>query len=204
MWILGITGGIATGKSTVTKMLADCGAPTISADVLAHNLLQPGTETTQAVLHAFPSCTDPNDACGLTLDRRALGQLVFADPGARKKLEALTHPAIIARLAEQIETWRRDFPGVLAAAEIPLLFEAGLEHLVDRIVVVACKPETQIQRLAARLDGDLAEAKNRVASQWPLENKLSHADDIIQTDDGLESTQRQVQALFDALSAQQV
>ncbi len=134
MQVFGITGGIATGKSTVTQMLADLGAPTINADVIAHALLVPGTLTTLAVLMAFPDCADPTDSARQTIDRRTLSRLVFADPTARVRLEALTHPAIIAALLKQITAWREADDALAAAAEIPLLFEAGLERLVDTVV----------------------------------------------------------------------
>ncbi|MDQ2687484.1 MAG: dephospho-CoA kinase [Armatimonadota bacterium] len=200
MRILGITGGIATGKSTVTRLFAELGAPTTSADALAHDLLAPGTETTQAVLKAFPSASDAADPIGCTIDRRALGRVIFADPNARRRLESLTHPAIIAALAAQAAAWRALPTPCAAALEIPLLFEAGLESLVDSIVVVACREETQIARLQARLSIGPAEARQQIAAQWPLAEKSANADYIITTDDGLENTRHQVQTLWDQLS----
>lgn len=197
MRILGITGGIATGKSTITRLFAELGAPTTSADMLAHDLLAPGTETTQVVLKAFPSAADAADPTGRTIDRRALGRMIFADPDARRRLEALTHPAIIAALSAQAAAWRAQPMPRAAALEIPLLFEAGLESLVDSIVVVACRDETQIARLQARLGIDPAEARQQIAAQWPLSEKRAKADYIILTDDGLEDTRRQVQTLWD-------
>lgn len=200
MRILGITGGIATGKSTVTSLFADLGAPTTSADTLAHELLAPGTGTTQAVLQAFPQAVDANDPAVSTIDRRALGRVIFADPDARRRLEALTHPAIIAALTNQADAWRALPTPRAAALEIPLLFEVGLETLVDSIVVVACREETQVARLQARLDIGPAEARQQLAAQWSLAEKAAKADYIITTDDGLEDTRCQVQALWDQLS----
>lgn len=200
MVILGITGGIATGKSTVTRMLADLGAPTISADALAHDLLAPGTATTQSVLAAFPTCVDPADAARQTIDRRALGRLVFAEPSARARLEALTHPAIIAALQEQIALWRAFNEAPAAAAEIPLLFEAKLEWLVDRIVVVTCLPSDQVSRMLVRGDVSEAEVHRQLAAQWPLSQKETRADYLITANDwGLEDTRRQVEALWGTL-----
>ncbi len=197
MLILGITGGVATGKSTVTRMLADLGAPTISADALAHDLLAPGTDTTCAVLLAFPDCAQP-DATVPTIDRRALGRRVFADPTARHQLEALTHPPIIAVLGAQAEQWRAQ-DGVAAAAEIPLLFEAGLERLVDRIVVVRCEDTVQLSRLLTR-GLDTTQAHHLLASQRPQADKAARAHTVITTDVGLDDTRRQVQALWDTLA----
>jgi dephospho-CoA kinase len=195
MRLLGITGGIATGKSTVTRMFADRGAPTLSADDIAHELLAAGTETTRAVLHAFPTCADSRNLQEPTVDRRALGRLIFADPAARLGLERLTHPAIIARLTAQAALWNTE-PGACAALEIPLLFEAGLGSLVDLVVVVACRPDIQIARLSLRLGIDESEANRRIASQWPLEEKKARAHAIITTDDGFEDTRRQVLKLW--------
>ena len=195
MKIFGITGGVATGKSTVTGMLAEEGALTVSADDIARAQLAPGTELTQAVLIAFPLC---RDATGQGIDRRALSHLIFADTQARTQLEALTHPAIIAALELQITEWRNAGPGI-AIAEIPLLFEADLGRLVDVVVVVACEETTQIMRLQTRQVIDEAEARRQIAAQWPISAKIARADIVINTDKGLEDTRRQVQALWDTL-----
>lgn len=199
MIVLGITGGIATGKSTVTRMFAEMGAPTISADALAHQLLAPGTQTTRAVLRAFPACADPADPTVLTIDRRALGRAIFADPKARTQLEAITHPPIIAVLREQIHDWRSQPEAGIAAAEIPLLFEAGLEKLVDRVVVVACAEAAQVARLEARRGMDPAEARRRIAAQWPLAEKIARADFVIATNGSVKNTYQQTLDLFIAL-----
>lgn len=199
MRILGITGGIATGKSTVTQMLADLGAPTISADALAHDLLASGTLVTRSVLAAFPDCADPADLEQLTVDRRALGRLVFAEPAARARLEALTHPAITAALRDQIALWRASDGARAAAAEIPLLFEAGLENLVDCIVVVTCSLPVQVARMLARGRFSMEEVRCRLAAQWPLAQKEAHADILITTTDGEEDTRRQVETLWKTL-----
>jgi len=203
MLILGITGGIATGKSTVTRMLAELGAPTISADALAHDLLAPGSATTQSVLAAFPVCADPADAEGTTIDRRALGCLVFADSAARARLEALTHPAIIAALRAQTAIWRASDEAPAAAAEIPLLFEANLERLVDRIVVVTCSRSDQLSRMLTRGRFSAEEVHRQMAAQWPLAQKEARAEFLITTSDldvGMEDTRRQVEALWRKLA----
>lgn len=197
MLILGVTGGIATGKSVVTRMLAGLGAPTVSADALAHALLAPDAPTTRAVLAAFP------DAAALlssaVIDRAALGRLVFADPAARRRLEAITHPAIIAALQSQFDAWRPLSAPRAGIGEIPLLFEAGLERLTDKIVVAACTEKMQIARLKARDGLDEGEAKQRLAAQWPLAEKIARADVVINTDGGLDETRRQVADLWESL-----
>ncbi len=200
MRVLGITGGIATGKSVVTALLAEQGAPTLSADALAHTLTASGTETTRAVLSAFPACADPADPCSLTLDRRALAQAVFADPDARRRLEEILHPPIIVALAAQAAAWRAQDAPRAGALEIPLLFETEMEGLVDSVVVVTCRPAAQATRLAARPGLNAAEAAQRIAAQWPLAEKVARADYVIDTDGTLEDTRRQVRALWQQLA----
>ncbi len=197
MHILGITGGIATGKSTVTRMLAELGAPTVSADAVARALLAPGTPTTEAVLAAFPLCADPEKP--QTINRRALAQTIFADPDARRRLEALTHPPIIAALRAQIAEWRQSGTARAAAAEIPLLYEVGSAHDLDSVVVAACAGPVQAARLRARDGIGEAEAQRQIAAQWPLAEKIARADFVISTDFGLEDTRRQVAALWEKL-----
>ena len=196
MHIFGITGGIATGKSTVTKMLADLGAPTFSADAIARALLAPGTPTTATVLAAFPACAD---ASGAGLNRRALAQIIFSDAAARKHLEALTHPPIIDSLRRQIAQWRASGAAPAAAAELPLLFEGGLDNDVALVVVAACAGAVQKARLIARDGISEAEANRQVAAQWPLSAKIARAAAVITTDAGLEDTRRQVEALWENL-----
>ena len=194
--ILGVTGGIATGKSTVTQMLADLGAPTVSADAVARALLAPGTATTAAVLTAFPACAGEE---GESINRRALAQIIFADAGARRQLEALTHPSIIAALRAQIAAWRASGTGRAAAAEIPLLFEVGSQHDLDKVIVAVCAEPVQIARLRARDGISESEARRQVDAQWPLAKKMALADYVVQTDNGLEDTRRQVAALWESL-----
>jgi len=197
MHILGITGGIATGKSTVTQMLAELGAPTISADAISRALLAPGTPTTAAVLDAFPACADAADP--QKINRRALAQIIFADADVRLRLEALTHPPIIAALRAQIAKWRQLNTARAAAAEIPLLYEVGLEHDLDFVVVASCSELLQAARLCVRDSIDAAEARRQVNAQWPLEEKIVRADFVVTTDLGLEETRRQVRALWESL-----
>ena len=197
MHILGITGGIATGKSTVTRMLAELGALTISADAVARALLAPGTPTTAAVLAAFPTCADTSEP--LKINRRALAQIIFADADARRRLEALTHPPIIHALRAQIGEWRASGTARAAAAEIPLLYEVGSEHDLDKIVVAACAEPLQAARLCARDGIGEDEARRQIAAQWPLSEKIARADVVITTDTSLEDTRRQVAALWESL-----
>ena len=197
MKILGITGGIATGKSTVRQAFNDLGAPAISADALAAHLLDRGTPATTAVLADFPECVNWQ---GDGIDRAALSQLIFADPEARQRLESLTHPAIIAALKAQIEEWQSYSTARACAVEIPLLFETNLQYLVDKIIVVSCTEDKQIARLRLRQSG-ISESKARtmIATQWPLAEKIARANYVITTDGDRDDTRRQVQALWDTL-----
>lgn len=197
MRVLGITGGIATGKSTVTQMLAELGAPTVSADAIARALLVPGTPVTAAVLAAFPACIDTAEP--QKINRRALAQIIFADADARRQLEALTHPPIIAALRAQIAEWRQSGTARAAAAEIPLLFEVGSEHDLDGVIVAACAGPVQIARLCARDGIEAADAERQVAAQWPLAEKIARADYVVRTDAGMDDTRRQVGALWETL-----
>lgn len=175
-------------------MFAALGAPTVSADALAHELLGPQMETNRRIRAAFPlpgTVAEP-------IDRAALGKIIFADPQARQRLETITHPPIVAALTAQVEAWHGS-PGKAAAAEIPLLFEVGLEALCDRIVVVTCGENVQRARLRQRLGNRAAEAEQILAAQWPLALKISRAHYVITTDLSPEDTQRQVQALWDEL-----
>lgn len=196
MRILAITGGIATGKSTITAMFGELGALTLSADTLARDLLRPGTEATRTVLAAFPQCAELGQSSAI--DRRVLGRLIFADAVARARLEALTHPQIIQALWNAAEQWR-SMPGGCAALEIPLLFEAGLEDMGDIIIVAACTLSQQIERLQRRSGGGETEARRQVNAQWPLEEKQKRAGSVINTNHSLEETQRQVITLWEKL-----
>lgn len=196
MRVLGITGGIATGKSTVTQMLADLGAPTLSADTVARDVLAPGMATTQAVLAAFPASADPFHAGAV--NRRALSHIVFADPAARLRLQALTHPAIRAVLLPQIAAWQGIGEGI-AAVEIPLLYEGGWETALGGVVVVTCTEAMQLHRLCQRLGIGETEAQRQINAQWPLAEKAARADFLITTDGTLEDTRCQVQSLWNTL-----
>jgi dephospho-CoA kinase len=189
--ILGLTGGIASGKSCVAAMFAELGAVVVSADQLAREVVAPGSPTLLELVSAFgPKVLD---AAG-ELDRTTLGRLVFADPAARQRLDALTHPAI-GRLAEERlrELRARNVP--LVVYEAPLLFEAGAEHRVDRVLTVMVDPETQRARVAQRDRLPAEEVETRIAAQWPQAEKVARADYVIDNSGSLAETRRQVAAL---------
>lgn len=190
--VLGLTGGIASGKSSVAAIFAELGAVVVSADQLAREAVAPGSPALEALVAAFgPSVLTSTGE----LDRKAVGRLVFADPVARERLNAVTHPAIARLSAARLDTLRTQ--GVpLVVYEAPLLLEAGAEQRVDRVLVVTVDPGLQRQRLAARdrLDGPAIEA--RIAAQWPQAEKVARADYVIDNSGSPAQTRQQVVALY--------
>ncbi|MBT9177243.1 MAG: Dephospho-CoA kinase [Firmicutes bacterium] len=184
---IGITGGLSTGKSTVTAMLSELGVPTISADAVGHRLLAAGSKCYPEIVAAFGTGILSSDG---SIDRALLGAVVFADMRKRLLLESLLHPAIWG----DIEAWCREHEergACLVAIEVPLLFEAKLEHAVDEIWLVTCKPSTQLARAMVRsLTRD--EALARISAQMSLEDKARRAHRIINTDCSLQNTHTQV------------
>lgn len=186
---IALTGGIATGKSVVRRALREHGIATVDADRLARDAVAPGSAGLRAVAARFgPGVLQPDG----TLNRAALGALVFADAAARSDLEQLVHPTV--RLG--IDRFFRGLPpGSAGVAEIPLAYETGWAWTFETVVVVACRPETQRARLALR-DGLTAEqVGRRLAAQWPIEDKARVADAVVLTDGELPSTLAQAARL---------
>lgn len=175
MLTIGLTGGIASGKSTVSRMLRELGAPVIDADAIVHRLQAPGTPVTLAIAAEFgPDIIRPDGA----LDRAALGRIVFADKEARSRLEAIVHPAVRRQMQDEAEAYRRQGHPA-AVLDVPLLIEGGLHRTVDRVWLVYVDRETQLARLMARDGLSRAEAELRAAAQMSLEEKRAFADLII-------------------------
>ncbi|BCX12897.1 MAG: dephospho-CoA kinase [Thermosynechococcus sp.] len=191
---LGITGGIACGKSAVaTYLQQQYGLPVVDADQLARQAVAIGTPIYQAIVNRYGPSICRSDG---SLDRARLGEIVFAQPQERQWLEAQIHPWVIAEMAQAIDTC--DQP--LMALVIPLLFEVHLEGLVDHIWVVAATPEQQLARLQRRdrLSGQAA--AQRLASQLPLEEKIRRADTVLWNTGSLEELYRQVDQAFSLLA----
>jgi len=189
-----LTGGIATGKSYCLGRFAARGVPTIDADLLARDAVAPGTPGLAAIAARFGRGVLGADG---TLDRPALGRIVFGDGKARAALEAIVHPEVYRRIRE----WFANLPAGtrVAMADIPLVFETGHNHDFDEVVVAACRPEEQIRRVMARDGLTDAEARARLAAQWPIEEKVKRADRVIWTDRGFAETDRQVAEAYDSL-----
>jgi dephospho-CoA kinase len=196
-----LTGGIATGKSVCLHRFSELGAPVIDADVVAREVVAPGTPALSAVVARFgPAMLLPDGS----LDRATLGRLVFAEAGARADLERIVHPAVY----EVIERWIEDRARAaaekrgprIAIADIPLLYETGQERRFDRVVVAACSPREQLERLMARDAMTEAEARRRIAAQWPIDHKRARAHIVIDTSGSLAETTANVDRAWQVLT----
>lgn len=188
---LGLTGGIASGKSAVAAMLRELGFSVLDADALAHKLIEPGQPAYEQVLREFgPSITDGQ----ARVDRAKLGALVFADSAKLARLNAIVHPRVAEAVSRQFDEWERDRTRDAAFVEAALLVESGIHKHLDGLVVVWCRPEQQLGRLAARGIRE-EEARRRMAAQLPVEEKLRFATERIDCSGTLEQTRQQVEAL---------
>ncbi len=194
--VLGVTGGIASGKSLVAAVLADLGAAVLSADDLAREVVAPGEDVLAQLVETFGTSIL---TAAETLDREALGRRVFRDAEERRKLNAIIHPAIAARADRRLDQLRAG-SAPLIVYEAPLLFEAGGAARVDAVLVVFAAPEIQIDRLCRRDGIDRAAAENRIAAHWPQHAKLARADFVLDNSGTIEATQSQVEALYDYLT----
>jgi dephospho-CoA kinase len=191
MRVLGLTGGIGSGKSMVAQLFARLGAVVIDADQLAREVVEPGQPALEEIVATFGRDVLLPDG---RLDRAKLAGIIFADPVERAKLDAITHPRIRARMDEEIKA-RRSGPGVLIV-DIPLLYENDRTYSVERVIVVWVDPQTQLRRIRQR-DGLSADAAGqRIAAQMPLEAKRARADHVIDNSGAREDTRRQVEAIY--------
>lgn len=192
--LIGITGGLATGKSTVARMLQQKGAVVFSADEAARAVLTPGGPALSSLVAAFgPEILLPDGS----LDRAYLGKRIFADPIARERVNRILHPPILRLLRAQIEGARDDLPsGSVIALEVPLLFETQMQDWFELIVVVTASESKQIERLLARNGLDETEARRRLAAQWPLADKVAQADYVVVNDGSPDTLAAAVDALW--------
>jgi len=196
MILIGLTGGVATGKSTVAAMFTRCGAVVIDADALAHEVVQPGKPAWREIIRRFGRSILQTDQ---TLNRQVLGQIVFGNRAKLRQLEAIIHPRV-AR--EQIrltrEAARKDRQAVVVY-DVPLLFEAGIDKRVDKVVVVTADQRTQIARLKKRNGLSRPEALRRIRNQMPLAKKIRMADYILNGTKDQKSLARDVAKLYQSL-----
>jgi dephospho-CoA kinase len=193
--LFGLTGGIASGKSTVASRLRERGVPVIDADRLAREVVAPGTEGLKAIVEAFgPGVLGPDGA----LDRKALAALVFVDDAGRQRLNAITHPRIsLLTMQRSAELSARGEP--LACYEAALLVENGAANAFRPLVVVACPEEAQIARAQARDGATRDEAVARIRAQKPLAEKVAVADFVIDTNAAIEETLRRTDEVLEAI-----
>jgi len=197
--LVGLTGSIATGKSTVSRMFAHLGARVIDADLLAREVVMPGQAAHARIVEEFGRQVVHEDG---SLDRKALGAVVFADAAKRKRLEEITHPAIGLRQQRILSVLDEDaFEGVVIW-DAALLFEGGGAAKMDRVVVVYADPETERRRLMERDGLNDADARARIGSQMPIAEKAKLADHVIDNSGTREETERQVRAVYGALLAE--
>ena len=191
-----MTGGIACGKSTVADFWRRWGAEVLDADHVAHALIASGGECVEAVVQAFGERVRAAEG---GVDRRVLGSIVFADAAAREKLNALLHPVVIRRMQGWAEKVRRE--GRVGVAVVPLLFEAGMENGWDAVIGVASREQTMLERLEQR-GLSPREAKERMASQWPVREKMARVDHGIENNGSLAELEVQCRAVWNDLVEQ--
>jgi dephospho-CoA kinase len=197
--LVGLTGSIATGKSTVSRMFAHLGARVLDADLLAREVVMPGQPAYLKIVEEFGHHVVQEDG---TLDRKALGAIVFADPARRKRLEEITHPAIGARQQRILSALDEEaFEGIVIW-DAALLFEGGGDAKMDRVVVAYADPETELARLVARDGLTEAEARKRIASQMPVAEKAKRAHHVIDNSGARADTERQVKSVYGSLLAE--
>ncbi len=196
MLIVGLTGGIASGKSIVARVFRDLGAHIIDADKIVHALLEPGQQAWEEVTGYFgPEIVLPNK----TIDRRKLGEIVFNNAEKRAWLNQCLHPKVFAAYTASVKHVRTRTPHALIVFDAALLIETGYHKQMDRIVVVYADEEQQIERLMSRDRLSRDQASARISSQMPLSEKRTHADYVIENTGSREETEQQAREVFQKL-----
>ena len=190
---VGVTGSIAVGKSFVTSVFAELGCHVLDADQTAREVVMPGAAGLSALVDAFGQDILAPDG---TLDRARMASIVFADEEKRQRLNFILHPFIIARQDEILREWEREDPNGIGIVDAALMIESGGYKRFDKLIVVHCRPEVQLERLMLRSNLPLAEAQRRIASQMPQEEKQRYADYLIDTSDGFEATKQRTVEVY--------
>lgn len=197
MKLVGLTGGIASGKSTVAKILQSLGAAIVNADDLAREVVEPGHEAWKEIVASFGADILQSDQ---TLDRQKLRTLIFNQPEARKRLESIIHPRVRALAEERIRQYAAAGHPVVIY-EVPLLFEGNLQEWLRPVILVACDVETQTARLQKRDHLTAADAEKHIAAQMSLKDKRRLADYVIENSGSLEDLERQTRQILEELKA---
>jgi dephospho-CoA kinase len=195
---VGLTGSIAVGKSFVLSVFTELGCRTIDADQIAREVAEPGTPGLQAIVDNFGEDVLKPDG---SLNRPKLGAMVFGDEKKRLKLNSILHPFIIARQDALMRSWEQETPDGIAVVDAALMIESGGYKRFDKLIVVHCRPEIQLQRLIARENLTPEEAQRRVSSQMPQDEKKTFADFLIDTSEGFESARQQTEDVWHRLQA---
>jgi dephospho-CoA kinase len=193
---VGLTGSIGVGKSFVTSVLAELGCHVLDADQAAREVVAPGSEGLSAVVEAFGEGVLQNDG---TLNRQQLGSLIFANHNKRQLLNSILHPYIITLQDQQLREWEALDPGGIAVVDAALMIESGSYERFDKLIVVHCRPEVQIDRLMSRDGITREEAQQRIDSQMSQEAKKNFADYLIDTSEGFESARRRTAEVYEEL-----
>ena len=193
MKVIGITGGVATGKTTVARILSSLlGAETIDADEIVHELLIPGEKVWKKVVQYFgEDILEPNSH----VNRKKLGQYIFSDTSKRKKLESIIHPAVKKIIKDKLKQLRKSNKKWIVM-DIPLLFEAEMEHMIDKIIVVVRNENAQLETLQKEKSLSLREARERIESQLPLSEKVKRAHFVVDNNGTLQDTEKQVREIW--------
>jgi len=194
MLVIGLTGGIASGKSTISSFLQELGAVIIDADALARQVVKPGKKAWLQIRKHFGSQIIKEDQ---TIDRKKLAEIVFNNPGERKVLNAIIHPEVIKMTRDLIKKYKQNTTIPLIVVDAPLLIEAGMTTVVDEVWVINVDEEKQIERIMKRDKISRQKALSRISSQMPTREKLKYADRIINTNVSLEETFKQLKQIWD-------
>lgn len=191
--IIGLTGGIASGKSTVAAMLESYGLPIIDADVIAREVVEPGEKAYKEIVQAFGEEILLSDG---HLDRKKLGSIIFRDEEKRRQLNTIVHPAVRAEMKKQAEDLQQaGYPTIVM--DIPLLIESNLLHMVDKVLLVYVSPETQQIRLMRRDQSKIEEASHRINAQMPIDDKKAYATEIVINEGSIEETEKQLKKVLE-------
>lgn len=195
--IIGLTGSIASGKSTVSQMLKELGYPIVDADLVARQVVEPGSETLEKIKETFGEDVILPDG---SLDRKKVGDIIFSDPASRKRLNDIIHPAIRNEMLRQRAAYMAEGQKVVIM-DIPLLFESKLQHFVDKILVVSVTEENQLKRLMERNSLSERESLARISSQLPMSVKEEGADAVIYNNGTIEETKWQLNRILEKWDA---
>jgi len=198
---VGLTGSIGVGKSFVGSVFVELGCRLLDADATAREVVLPGTAGLAAVVKEFGPEVLQTDG---TLDRKRLGAVVFGDDQKRQRLNAILHPRIIERQGQILQQWESEEPNGIGIVDAALMIESGGYKRFDKLIVVHCRPEVQLERLMLRDGLSCDEAQKRIDSQMPQEEKQRYADYLIDTSDGFELTRQRTKAVYDQLVKRQI